>query len=176
MDAILQRLHDKFEVATEGISADAWEIAPEGRWSCAKIVEHLGRSYGTTAKLLETAIDSGQKPKMDKPTWKQTAARLLICHMGYFPGGRKAPEMVQPIGLAGIAALERALSSLERMAAAIDAAELIWGTGPIAPHFLLGPMTGEEWRRFHACHGLHHLRQLRSRAAYARRMEKEQKR
>jgi hypothetical protein len=176
MDAILQRLHDKFEGATEGISADAWEIAPEGRWSCSKIVEHLGRSYGTTAKLLETSIDSRQRPQMPKPTWKQTAARVLICHVGYFPGGRKAPEMVQPTGLPGITALERALSSLERMAAAIDAAELIWGKGPIAPHFLLGPMTAEEWRRFHACHGLHHLRQLRSRAAYARRMVKEKKR
>jgi hypothetical protein len=167
MDALLQKLHDRIESTTENLFGDAWAVAPEGRWNCSQIAEHLGRSYGTTAKLLENALDCGQKPEMGKPTWKQTAARVLICHAGYFPGGFKAPDIVQPTGLMGHTARDRALSSLERMAAAIDAAEQTWGLGPVAPHFMLGPMTADEWRRFHYSHGRHHLRQLRSRAAYA---------
>ncbi len=167
MDALLQKLHDRIEDSTESLFGDAWMIAQEGRWNCSQIVEHLGRSYGTTAKLLENALDCGQRPAMEKPTWKQKLGQLLICHVGYFPGGYKAPEIVQPTGLMGHAARDRALSSLERMAAAIDAAELTWGPGPIAPHFLLGAMTAEEWRLFHYCHGRHHLRQLHTRAAYA---------
>ena len=167
MDALLQKLHDRIEDYTEDLVGIAWDVAPEGRWNCSQIVEHLGRSYGSTAKMLESAIDSGQRPEMGKPTWKQKLGRILICQIGYFPGGRKAPEMVQPTGLMGQTARDRALNSLERMAAAIDAAEQAWGPGPIAAHFLLGPMTAEEWRRFHYCHGRHHLRQIHARAAYA---------
>ncbi len=28
-------------------------------------------------------------------------------------------------------------------------------------HPILGPLTGEEWRKFHLVHGLHHVKQIR---------------
>ncbi len=85
MDALLQKLHDRIEDYTEDLVGNAWDVAPEGRWNCSQIVEHLGRSYGSTAKMLESAIDSGQRPEMGKPTWKQKLGRILICQIGYFP-------------------------------------------------------------------------------------------
>jgi hypothetical protein len=72
--------------------------------------------------------------------------------------------MVAPQGDPGPLALKRALSNLERMDVAIAAAEQLWGSEePIAMHFVLGPMTPLQWRKFHYVHGHHHLLQMRKR-------------
>jgi hypothetical protein len=63
-------------------------------------------------------------------------------------------------GEPGPVALERALCNLERMDAAIAEAEGRWGKGPIAMHLIIGPLNADQWRKFHYCHGHHHVRQM----------------
>jgi hypothetical protein len=71
--------------------------------------------------------------------------------------------MVTPKGDTGPVALKRALINLERMDVALLAAEDRWGDGPIAMHFVLGPMKPTQWRKFHYIHGHHHVLQMRKR-------------
>jgi hypothetical protein len=68
-----------------------------------------------------------------------------------------------PTGNDGPAALKQAMENLERMDAALALAEQRWGRGVIATHFRLGPMSAEEWRKFHYVHCRHHLKQIRDR-------------
>lgn len=43
----------------------------------------------------------------------------------------------------------------------IDTCGRRFGTKRAAAHFLLGPLSAEQWRRFHAIHAGHHLKQVR---------------
>lgn len=142
-----------------------WDRAPQGRWNSAQIVEHLARTYGSTAKMLELALGVGGPPQVRPPTVWERLLRLLVVKMGILPSGAKSPPMVLPKGDCGPVALERALNNLERMKTAIASAEQRWGSeGPIALHPVLGPLNATQWRKFHYVHGHHHLRQVRMRS------------
>lgn len=167
MDAWLERLQKEIAGATAGLDNKAWRRAPRGRWNSAQIVEHLGRSYGTTAKMLELALASGTPPEIREAKLQERLLRGLIVTLGIFPSGAQAPAMVTPTGQDGPAALKRAMANLERMQVALAGAEERWGKGPIACHFRLGPMTAEQWRKFHYVHGLHHVKQMRKRIGQA---------
>jgi hypothetical protein len=164
MDAWLDRLRKEIEETTSGIRESDWSLAPSGRWNSAQIMEHLGRTYGTTAKMLELSMGAGGSPQVRTARVQEFLTKLLIVHLGIFPSGAKSPAMVAPQGDPGPLALKRALSNLERMDVAIAAAEQLWGSEePIAMHFVLGPMTPLQWRKFHYVHGHHHLLQMRKR-------------
>jgi hypothetical protein len=164
MDAWLDRLRNEITEATMGLNDSEWNRAPKGRWNSAQILEHLGRTYGTTAKMLELMIGAGSPPQVRPARLTEFLLRVLIVDMGVFPSGAKSPAMVAPIGEPGPSALKRALTNLERMDAAIAAAEERWGEGPIAMHPILGPFNASQWRRFHCIHGHHHVRQIKKRA------------
>ena len=52
------------------------------------------------------------------------------------------------------------------MKTALDAAEQRWGKGQrVGAHFVFGPMTTEQWRKFHYLHGHHHVLQIRQRSS-----------
>ena len=141
-----------------------WISAPEGRWNSAQILEHLGRSYGTTAKMLELNLGSGRPPELRDATIGEFLATLLIVKLGVFPTGAKAPAIVTPHGEAGPVALNRALTDLVRMDAAIAATAERWGKDKaIALHPRLGPLNASQWRKFHYVHGHHHVLQIRKR-------------
>ncbi len=160
MDAWLERLRREIAGATSELNDAAWRRAPRGRWNSAQIVEHLGRSYGTTAKMLELSLASGVPPKIRPAKLQERLLRGLIVTLGIFPPGAKAPAMVAPTSQDGPVALKRAMENLERMEVALAAAEQHWGAAAIAMHFMLGPMKAEEWRKFHYVHGLHHVKQI----------------
>jgi hypothetical protein len=127
-------------------------------------MEHLGRTYGTTAKMLELKMGVGGPPQVRTAKISEFLLKALIVDFGIFPTGAKAPEMVTPTGAAGPVALERALINLERMDAALTASEERWGRQEaIAMHFRLGPLTALQWRKFHYFHGHHHMLQIRKR-------------
>ena len=164
MSAWLDRLQNEIEETTKGLRESDWNLAPEGRWNSAQIMEHLGRSYGTTAKMLELSMGTGGPPQVRAAKFSELLPKLLIVNLGIFPSGAKAPAMVTPQGDPGPVALKRALSNLERMDAAIAAAEERWGSKePIAMHFVLGPMNPAQWRKFHYVHGHHHVLQMQKR-------------
>lgn len=164
MDVWLNRLREEIE-ATAGDLCDAeWNRAPEGRWSSAQILEHLGRSYGTTAKMLELSMGVGGPPQVRAAKLPELLKKLLVVNLGVFPEGAKSPAMVMPQGDPGPVARERALANLKRMDAAIAAAVERWGSeAPIAMHPILGPLNPRQWRKFHYVHGHHHLLQIQKR-------------
>lgn len=162
MDAWLDRLRDEIEETTMGLRESDWLLAPAGRWNSAETIEHLGRTYGTTAKMLELALGVGGPPRVRSANISELWKRVMVVTLGFFPEGLSAPAMVQPKGDSGPVALERAFNNLIRMDAAIAAAEDRWGISqPIAMHMVLGPMNVAQWRRFHYVHGHHHMVQIR---------------
>jgi hypothetical protein len=163
MDAWLDRLRKEITETTADLSDSDWSRAPRGRWSSAEIVEHLGRSYGTTAKMLELKMGVGGPPQIRAAKIWEILLKVLIVDLQIFPSGAKAPDMVIPKGEPGPAALKRALGNLERMDAAIAAAEERWGSQPIAMHMVIGPLNAMQWRKFHYIHGHHHVLQMRKR-------------
>ena len=70
-----------------------------------------------------------------------------------------------PKGAPGPEALQKALSGLERMRRALDAAEKVWGKNQrIGAHVFFGPLTIAQWKKFHYLHGHHHVKQIRERS------------
>jgi hypothetical protein len=161
MNPWLDRLREEIEESTRGLSDSEWKLAPKGRWSSAEILEHLGRTYGTTAKMLELSMNGGNGPQDRTAKVPELLLKILIVDLGIFPSGAKSPALVTPKGDAGPVALKRALSNLDRMDIAITEADKRWGDGnPIAMHPLLGPLSAGQWRKFHYLHGHHHVRQI----------------
>jgi len=162
MDAWLDRLRREIEATTQGLGEAEWKRAPLGRWNSAQILEHLGRSYGATAKMLELSLGEGGPPPVRAAKISERLAQFLVVSLGMFPSGRKAPAFVMPQDEPGRDVLQQALSGLERMKVAMAAAEERWGSKqPVAVHFVLGPMNLGQWRKFHYLHGHHHVRQMR---------------
>jgi hypothetical protein len=55
---------------------------------------------------------------------------------------------------------------LQQMGSGLDDCERRFGSRTkIMDHPILGPLTAEEWRKFHWVHGRHHVRQIRERMA-----------
>jgi hypothetical protein len=164
MDAWLDRLRIEITEATANLQDSDWRRAPAGRWNSAEIVEHLARSYSTTAKMLELILEAGGPPQVRPASVTEFLLKLLIVQVGIFPSGAKSPSMVCPKGDPGPVALKQALSNLNRMDAAIAAAAQHWGSDvPIAMHPRLGPLNPAQWRKFHYIHGHHHILQIRKR-------------
>lgn len=160
----LERLRSEIEATTQGLDASDFSRAPQGRWNTAQILEHLGHSYGATAKMLELSLAAGVRPEVRSAKISERLLQLLVLTLGYFPSGRKAPAFILPHEDAGPEALGRTLSGLERMKAALASAEERWGSrDPVGAHFVLGPMNPAQWRKFHYLHGHHHVRQMRER-------------
>jgi hypothetical protein len=165
MDAWLDRLRKEIEETTRGLRDSDWNRAPEEQWSSAQILEHMGRSYGATAKKLELSMGVGGPPQVRAAKIPEFLKKLLVVNLGVLPEGAKSPDAVAPQGDSGPVALERALRGLGRMDVAITSAAERWGSKtPVAMHPILGPLTSGEWRKFHYIHGHHHLLQMRKRS------------
>jgi len=166
----LDRLRREIEEATRGLGETEWGRAPEGRWNSAQILEHLGRTYGGTAKMLEKNLGAGEAsggalPETRPVTRKEHLYQFLVIRMGRFPSERESPPFALPQGKPGPEARQAALSGLERMKTALDAAEQRWGKRQrVGSHFYFGPLTVEQWRKFHYLHGHHHVLQIRERS------------
>ena len=74
------------------------------------------------------------------------------------------PERVMPRGMPSEEVRQAMLPELQRMASGLDDCERRFGTRTkIMDHPFLGPLTADEWRKFHWVHGRHHARQIRER-------------
>ncbi len=160
MDSTLQRVHDAIGAAAGGMSAQQLVQHPAGKWSAAGILEHLSITFGGTARLMRKCLEGG-KPLASAPTLKHRLATLLVTSWGYFPTGRPAPEFALPQGLDGEAALRTIHENLAAMDQALAECEQRFGREvKVADHFVLGPLTVPQWRRFHLVHTQHHMKQI----------------
>jgi hypothetical protein len=110
-----------------------------GDWSLGQICDHLAAAI---CLLLEGGLGVSPRPVPE-------AVRRRFLRRDRFPEGVEAPHpaLLPPAreDRVGADALGR---SIERFTAA---------AGPLPAHPYLGPMSKDEWARFHCLHCAHHL-------------------
>ena len=161
MDFCLERLQQGILSATSGLTPEKLSDRPiAGKWSAGEILEHLYLTYTGTTRGFEKCLD-GSKPLAGTPTWKDGVRRLFVLGMQQLPEGRKAPANLAPKGLPHEQVLRDITTKIREMDAAITRAEVKFGKDAcVLNHHVLGPLTGQQWRKFHLVHGRLHVRQL----------------
>ncbi|HEX8813886.1 MAG TPA: DUF1569 domain-containing protein [Terriglobales bacterium] len=160
MDSYLQRLHTSVTSAANGMTPTQLNQRREGKWSVAEILEHLYNSYTGTIKGMDRCLATG-KPQGRARTIKERAQVFLVIEAGYFPSGRKAPEISLPRGLAPDEVVKQIGAKILAMDEAITRCEARYGRRAlILTHPILGPLTARQWRKLHWLHGQHHLKQI----------------
>jgi len=169
MDFYLERLQKAIVSATDGMSEEALNWHPAGKWSTAEILEHLYLTYTGTTKGFERCLQSG-KPMARLVTVQDRWRTWVVVGLGYLPEGRKAPKNTVPGGLPLPRVQTEVAARIAAMDAVITTAEEKYGSQTrLLDHPILGPLRGREWRKFHGVHGQHHLRQIRKlRGMFAR--------
>lgn len=162
MDFYLQRLQNAIASVTEGLSVDLLRQHPEGKWCTAEILEHLYLTYTGTIKGFERCLEAG-KPLARVPTWSDHFRILVVVGIGHLPEGRTAPKNATPRGLPPEQVLSELAEKVGVMDAVIAQAEEKYGNRTrLLDHPILGPLRGQEWRKFHWVHGQHHIKQIRN--------------
>jgi hypothetical protein len=161
MNTYLQRLQNAITSATRETSdSDLTRPPAEGKWSPAEVLEHLALTYKGTAKNLERSLIAG-RPLGGAPTLKQRLTNILVLDLGYFPSGRKSPEAAKPKGMAGEQITSEINGALANMTDVIGKCENKFGDhAHAADHPILGPITMQQWQKFHWVHGRHHIKQI----------------
>jgi hypothetical protein len=168
MDSYLERLQRELEDATRGASPAAMAHAAPGKWNGAQILEHLFLTYLNTNRGMEKCLALGAPLSTRKPTLKERVGTLVVVKFGYFPEGRKSPERAAPRGMPLEEVAPAIVPEIQKMAAGLDDCERRFGPKTkILDHPVLGPLTAQEWRKFHWIHGRHHARQIRERMGKA---------
>jgi Protein of unknown function (DUF1569) len=163
MTSYLERLRHELEDATGGSSGQALAHGPSGKWSPAQILEHLYLTYKQTNRGVRKCLDQGA-PLATRSTLKELFAATLVMGFGYIPGGRQSPERVAPRGMPPDEVQKTMSAELGKMVSTLDECERRFGArARIMDHPFLGPLTAEQWRKFHWVHGRHHARQIRAR-------------
>jgi hypothetical protein len=164
MDSHLDRAVSEFLAPIAGLSAEQMQRGPAGGWTRQQVVEHLLLSYRSTARGLQKTLIQKHGPR-GAPTFRNRVSKFVLLTCGYFPRGREAPEPVRPAAsespMSGAQLASTLRNALTEMETAIDAAEAQLGERTrILRHHVLGPLTAREWRKFHAVHARHHVKQL----------------
>ncbi len=160
MNAYLQKIHDAILETTHRLNDEQMGRHPAGKWCTAQILEHLALSYGKTANGLQKCLDAGV-PLARKPSLRDRFVTAIVTKFGYIPTGRKAPEHVVPAGIPASQARTLVFTNLSRLDETMRKCEQNYGTTrKIADHPILGPLTLDEWGKFHLLHALHHMKQI----------------
>ncbi|MGB9234456.1 MAG: DUF1569 domain-containing protein [Terriglobales bacterium] len=163
MESYLKRLAAELEAAIQGVPCDAMHKAPAGKWNSAQVLEHLYLTYTNTNKGIARCLDGGA-PLATRATIKHRVRSLVVIGIGYLPEGAKAPERSVPRGMPLEEVREKIVAEVQEMEAGLDDCERRFGASTkIMDHPLLGPLSANQWRKFHWIHGKHHSRQIRER-------------
>ena len=162
MNEKFAKILEAVEATTEGMTDEDWKFRPEGKWGAPEVLEHLALTYSGTAKAFRKRILEG--PQGGSPNLKQRVGHLLVLEMGVFPIKRKSPEPVAPKGeIGGKEALELLKRNLVEMDRAFaDYKEKHGPAGKVATHPILGPLTYDQWPKFHLNHARHHMKQIKA--------------
>lgn len=171
MHPVFEDLHSRYRKTLSGRECAACQLRPAHAlrgnatpWTTQDVIEHLMLTYRETAALFDRYLD--RKSPSQKPLeTKHHVLQFLVIRCGGFPRGVSAPGNtcpgkcgMQPMSGDELCACMR--SELEKLDAKIDECHQTFEKTPFAPHFVFGPLTADQWRRFHVVHGLHHLKQL----------------
>jgi hypothetical protein len=169
MHPSLEQLCDGYTQALQGSSSQALEAHPSSdpaRWNARQIVEHLILTYRSSSALFRERL-AKSRPTQSRPKPYQRIQQFFVCRFGYFPTGRLAPPDVIPATSAtepldGNDICSRFQAELEAMDELLIACERQFGDKKFATHQVIGPISAQQWRKFHIAHGRHHLKQIRS--------------
>jgi hypothetical protein len=161
MNKYFERLKNAIGSATQGMGINELSQRPaKGKWSIAEVLEHLSLTYSGTVKNLERSLNAG-RPLGGTPTLKQRVVSMLVTDFGYFPPGRKSPEGAKPKGMSAETVLGEINGRIAQLDEVIQKCESKFGKRTfVADHPVLGPITMQQWRKFHWVHGKHHIRQI----------------
>ena len=160
MHADLEHILELVAGATASLPAEQMDVHRPGKWSIAQILEHLEKTYASTAYILNRCVE--QRQTKGKPTtFGQRVGAWVVVDLGYFPSGRRSADVALPTGTPAaevVAALDTSLHELDRAAAL---AEGMFGARvKLANHPILGAFNVRQWRRFHLIHTRHHMKQI----------------
>lgn len=128
-----------------------------------QILEHLALTYTATTKGLLRTMKAGQ-PEPTERTLRHRIRSMYVLGIGKFPSGVEAPKHTVPGAELGNDPLRRFNDALVAMDASLtDVERRFGGRTRILTHPILGPLTAQQWRRFHEVHGRHHLKQMATR-------------
>jgi hypothetical protein len=133
---------------------------PQGKWSSAEILEHLLLTYTGTLRGFQRSLQA-DKPIATAPSRKHRFSTFVVLKLQYFPKGRQAPVTTRPKGTPAKVVLPAIHENIAAMEDAIRACAQKFGNRvKLVDHPILGPLTADEWRKFHWLHGRHHVRQI----------------
>ena len=150
-----------------GLPAEFADAAVAGKWSVASILEHLDLTYTMNGAAVSRRAAKAPGAARSR-SFQQWLAQTIVITAGYFPNGRKSPEMVLPRGrpYADVApGMDAHLTELDRRMQ--EAARVLGDRARVLDHPRLGPLSIDDWRRFHVVHTRHHVRQIEERARQA---------
>jgi hypothetical protein len=164
---LLNQTRDLLAAPLAGCSAEQVVRHPAGnptRWSAQQIVEHLCATWRSTTGGIEDRLQKG-RPLLTRPTLAQRCTQLAVCECGFLPRRREAPSAVRPkdapgVPLTGDELIARFSATLAVMDNALNQIEPQAKNAPVLTHFLLGPLSVRQWRRFHRTHARHHAAQI----------------
>jgi hypothetical protein len=160
MNRHLQRLNTAISTATEGMTTQQLAHHPPGKWSAAQVLEHLALTYSGSTRGFIKCVEAG-RPLASPLKLKQRFGTLVVVGLGYLPSGREAPVNTRPKGALGIEMLSQIGSLIVEMDEMIASCQNRFGKHTLLlDHPILGPLTADQWCKFHWVHGRHHVKQI----------------
>ncbi len=164
---LLDQTRELLAVPLAGCSAEQLARHPAGdptRWNAQQVIEHLCATWCSTTGGIEDRLQKG-RPLRTRPTLAQRCRQLAVCEFGFLPKRRAAPPAVLPkdapgVPLTGDELIARFSATLAAMDEALNRIEPQAKDAPVLTHFLLGPLSVRQWRRFHRAHARHHAAQI----------------
>ena len=164
----LRKLETEVTNALRGLDAHNTQATPyehPDKWSIQQIVEHLLFTYRGSIPAIVARVDKHSATRA-KPTFRQRVGQFMIIRLGRFPSGRLAPEAVSPTMpttvQSGDELADRVRAKLQALDEVTARGEHLFGDRRAVSHIILGPLSMQQWRRFHLIHGLHHVKQIRA--------------
>lgn len=160
MNRHLQRLRTALSTSTQGMTSEQLSHHPPGKWSASQVLEHLSLTYSGSTRGFLKCVEAG-RPLASPLKLKQRFGSLLVVGFGYMPSGREAPVSTRPKGALGIDMVSQIDSLIVKMDEAIESCENHFGRRTLLlDHPILGPLTADQWCKFHWVHGRHHVKQI----------------
>ncbi len=160
MDPHLSRLQSEISSAIQQLSQEQLSRSRPGKWSIAQILEHLFLTYTGTTKGLGRVLAEGHS-LATKAAWKHRVGAFIVITLGHMPEGRKSPAVALPRGIPAEKIAADIIPAIGSMNEAMNQVVSALGERtPVMDHPVLGPLSIQQWRKFHLVHGLHHVGQI----------------
>lgn len=173
MHPVLKSALDPLAKQITTLTVDEAQIQPLpglGRWSAQQILEHLILTYQLTSDSVGHQLRTGRVPP-NRRNVLEFMLRVQTISFGFMPDGVPAIHAFRPREFSpesGPAIAARFLLAAEEMDKLLVAARRKFGIQICGEHPSFGVMRVDEWRRYHAIHAGHHIKQLQSAIKYAK--------